>query len=106
MAFTGQENQQIPLSQAKVLTAAFRHANPPGVKIGGYFSNNAIQSVITQVNCVGIRYYYGLDSSSNPVLVITGVDANQNDLYNGILIEMSLPCPSYCSTPNPLNSDN
>jgi hypothetical protein len=102
--FTGQENHLIPLAEAAVLTAAYRQASPLQI-IGGFFGADAIQSILTQPLCVGIRYYYGLQPDGTPVMVMVGADANMNDLYQGVIIEMSMPCPKYCSVLNPLNSD-
>jgi hypothetical protein len=39
-----------------------------------------------------------------PVLVVTGVDANKDDLYQGTLAEHADRCPMWCSQGNPLNS--
>ncbi|MFN6036942.1 MAG: hypothetical protein ACK452_00615, partial [Bacteroidota bacterium] len=63
-----------------------------------------IESILSQEGVVGIRIYYGLNDIGEKQLIITGVDSDENDLYNGQLAERSLKCPPNCSSNNPLNS--
>jgi hypothetical protein len=103
MTFTGHENHDIPLSEASQWTANYRNANPNEVK-AHYFGGDAIQSVLAQTNCVGLRIYYALTDTGAKQLVIVGVDANQNDLVNGIILDRSILCPPDCGAANSLNS--
>jgi hypothetical protein len=103
MSFTGNEDHLMPVEDAAELTANYRNAHP-GEIMGGFFGRDAIQSILSQPGCVGIRYYYGSQIDGTPVLVMVGADANMNDLWTGTIIEMSMPCPNFCSTTNPLNS--
>ncbi len=104
MSFTGDENHSLTLIKAAEMTARFRHSVPAGSKIGGFFGRNAIEAILAQNGCVGIRYYYGLDSNNKPVIILVGVTSDENDLHSGELAEISFPCPEYCATNNPLNS--
>lgn len=103
MSFTGEENHSISLKDAAALTANFR-ANHPGAVFGEYFSKKAILEILSQPDCVGIRIYFGEDDNKVTHSVITGLDKDENDLYNGSLAELSKQCPPFCSLPNPLNS--
>jgi hypothetical protein len=96
----------IPLDDAAGLTANFRtsHNNDPATIRGGYFSRGIIDQILAQSGCVGIRYYYGLDATNQPCLVLTGVDASDNDQYNETLAEMAIACPPrWPAQYNPLN---
>lgn len=104
MAFTGKENHSISLDDAAHLTKNYRDNNPPGITLGHYFGRDAIDAILAQDECVGIRIYYGLTDEGTKQLVITGVDADKNDLYDGVLAERSILCPPDCGTLNPLNS--
>ena len=104
MSFTGDENHSISLTEAAGMTERYRNSVHAGDKIGGFFGRNAIESILAQTGCVGIRYYYGLNQYNKPVLVLVGVTSNGDDLYNGELAEISFPCPEYCAADNPLNS--
>ena len=105
MPFSGNENHFVGITEAEQLTANYRNANPNAL-LGGFFGQAAIQAVLSQPGCVGIRYYFAQNADGTPTLVLTGTDANMNDLWQGIVLDMSMPCPRFCSTPNPLNSSN
>jgi hypothetical protein len=106
--FTGSEKHDIKFAAAGVMTSAYRQSVPAGEIIGGFFGREAIEEILNQHGCVGIRYYYGLDANGQKVLVLVGTDANENDLAdeaNGhVCMEASIPCPNRCSTANVLNS--
>lgn len=103
MMFTGNEDHSISLEDASALTANFRNSAGQGAVLGGYFSKTIIQDLLDQQDCVGLRYYYGKDNDGVPQLVISGVNAAGEDLYNGALGNRSMPCPPYCGPWNPLN---
>ena len=102
--FTGNENHDITLDEAAALTKKYRDSVPDGSRKGAFFGRAAIEAILAQADCVGIRYYHGINDRGEPVLVLTGADANENDLFNGALAELAVPCPTMCSTANPLNS--
>lgn len=103
MSFTGNEDHSISLTDASTLCANYRQNNPGAIK-AHFFGKTAIQDILNQTNCVGIRIYYGEDSGGNKQLVVVGTDANENDLTGGYLAERSITCPPYCggTTTNPL----
>lgn len=103
MPFTGDENHQISIHDASELTANYRNNHPNAIK-ALFYGKTSIQSILNQVNCVGIRIYYAQDQANEPTMVIVGTDANGNDIVNGILAEFGIKCPSNCGNPNPLNS--
>jgi hypothetical protein len=100
----GHENHEISLSEAAALTARYRqHIGTDQIK-GGFFGRDALIAILDQENCIGIRYYYGLDDNNKQVMVLVGVDAEEQDIINGELAERSLMCPPYCGDNNELNS--
>lgn len=104
MSFTGNEDHNIPLSTAANWTKNYRTANPGSTK-GHFFGKDAIQAILTQNNCVGMRIYYALDETGKKQLIVVGTDASENDLFNGLLAERSIDCPPTCGINNPLNSN-
>jgi hypothetical protein len=102
--FTGNENHNISLADAATLTKAYRSSVSAGSRKGGFFGRTAIETILAQANCVGIRYYHGIDSRGEPVIILVGVDANENDLTGGQLLEFAIPCPNQCGAANVLNS--
>jgi hypothetical protein len=101
--FTGHEDHDFPLDTAAAWTKFYREANPGATK-GHYFGKDAINSILEQASCVGIRIYYALDDTEKKHLIVVGVQANGNDLVNGLLAERSIDCPPTCGIDNPLNS--
>jgi len=104
MAFTGHEDHSISLSTAASYTKNYRDSNPNQVK-GHFFGRDAIEDALDQTGCVGIRIYYGVDETGKKQLIIVGVNADENDLYNGIILDRSIQCPPNCGIANPLNSN-
>lgn len=102
MSFNPDENHTITLAAASVMTAAYRNANI-NPKIGGFFGKDAIQAILDQPTCVGLKFYFALDNG-NLTLVLCGATADENDLYQGYLAEDCKTDPPHHSINNPLNS--
>jgi len=101
MAFTGNEAEKFPLVTATEWTKNYRKANPNGIK-AHFFGMNIIKEILAQPTCVGIRCYYALDEKGIQQLIMVGADSNEDDMYNGIIAEVSYPCPPYCGNGSPL----
>jgi hypothetical protein len=93
--FTGTEGEEISLETASAWTANFRSEHPYSIK-ALYYGRNILLDMLDQENCVGLRFYFAIDSEGAKQLVIVGVDADGNDLYNGIVADRGKPCPTYC----------
>jgi hypothetical protein len=104
MSFTGNENHNISLTDASALTANFRTGKPANTILGFFYGKQAIQNILNQEDCVGIRIYYAQESNGSPKMVIVGVKANQDDIHNGLIAEFGNPCPNMCGNLNALNS--
>ncbi len=102
MSFNPNQDHSISLAEAAALTKAYRDANP-GAKIGGFFGKAAIEAILNQPECVGLKFYYAIENGV-PALVLCGAKADQDDLYQGSLAERELKDPPLNSSPNPLNS--
>ena len=105
MSYTGNENHSVTLSEAAEMTANFRATAAADATIAHMFGKQAISDILAQANCVGIRIYYAINDDDEKQLVICGVLANGNDIYEGLLADRSFLCPTACSDENPLNSD-
>ncbi len=104
MSFTGHEDHSISLATAAAWTKNYRDKNSGATK-GHFFGKDAINSILAQSGCVGIRLYYALDDAGAKQIILVGADANENDLYNGVLAERSIICPPMCGGGNPLNGN-
>jgi hypothetical protein len=97
----------ITLVNAAAKTSAFRSSYPNRVK-AIVVSQNDLSPILGQTGCVGVRFYFSLEdtSDSNSLnLVAVGIDNNGNDMTSGIMKNSGNPCPPYCSQTNSLNSD-
>lgn len=99
------ENHSITLEEAKALTKRYRDSSSFGGRNGGFFGADTLRRMLDQTDCVGIRYYYGLDADNAQLLVLVGATEDGEDLYNQELAEVSVPCPSICDNTSPLKID-
>ncbi|CAI8155807.1 MAG: Uncharacterised protein [Flavobacteriales bacterium UBA4585] len=87
----------ISLDEAKQMTHAYQSAAQfQGLTVASMIDKEAYQLVINQPNCVNIRTYFGLNSEEKLTIVIVGVDANGEDMTDGVLLNMATNCPIFC----------
>lgn len=75
--------------------------DPATAMKGGAFHREAIDKILAQKNCVGIRIYFAKLDDATPTFVVVGVDNNGDDLSEGIIAEAIIPCPPFCGDLNP-----
>ncbi len=102
MAFTGNEGAYITIAQGNAWTTSYRNANPTAVK-AHFYGKTKLNEVLNQTGCVGIRMYRAIDDTGALQLVLVGVNANEQDLTAGLILERSLLCPPYCDGFSSLN---
>ena len=105
MSFTGNENHDFTLTEASEWTANFRAAHPSSI-LGHFFGKTALEAVLAQTGCVGIRIYYALDDGGAKQLIVVGVDSSEDDMTAGLIKERSCPSPPYSGGKNCLNGDD
>ena len=71
-----------------------------------FFGRDAIEAILAQDKCVGIKFYFAMDEASEPrlTLVLVGAEANEDDQVNGRIADFALPCPNHCGAVNKLNT--
>ena len=104
MPLPEKNNQTITLAEATKYTSAFRRQSSPDAIKAGLFWKEHVQTLLDQASCVAMRYYHALNEIGSPVIVLIGVDSDGNDITNGTILEIGLPCPPFCSSNNQLNS--
>lgn len=104
MAFTGNEAEEFPLETAAKWTKNYRDTMKPGDPKAHFVGVNMIDKILNQRGVVGIRIYYALDDAGKKQLILVGTDADENDLYEGVILERTAWCPPFCGGGNPLNS--
>lgn len=103
MAFKGNENHAITRPAAKAMINKFQTSTQfKGIK-GGFFGKDAIFAILSQTNCVGIRYYHAHDDKGQHTIVLVGEDNKGTCLSNGTLAEIGPLCPPFCPDGDPLD---
>lgn len=109
--FTGEEDHSITLAAAEQMMTVFQKDNPYKT-YAWYFSRKAIEQLLAQEGCVGIRIYGGLKQDGQFSPVLFGVAPEGKDLVGGGLskaifdstgvgpMEVAIPCPPYCPEPD------
>ena len=93
----------IDLTEAKEMTNSYQAAFPNEPKCF-FVGSDKLQSVIDQDGCVGVRMYRAFDVVRNEQnVVMVGVDANGNDMTDGLLLDRLKPCPQDCDSNSPLS---
>jgi hypothetical protein len=94
---------RISLTGAAALTKAYRDAQVSDVKAGAIAKDQLLQ-LLNQSGCVGMRIYLGREPDGTPTVVLAGMDASDNDMTKGVILEQWWPCPPLCGAANSLNS--
>ncbi len=102
MSLTGFEDHKIELEKARSMIRQYQETSALGTIKGGFFGKSALLTILSQKDCIGIRYYFGRDEAENISLVLVGVDANENDMSDGEIAERQWDCPPHCSMNNAL----
>jgi hypothetical protein len=70
--------------------------NDPGI-IGGVFDISAINDISSQPEVMGLRYYYGYDSTTRQrTLILVGTDQYGDDTnFTAVLRERAFTAPPY-----------
>jgi hypothetical protein len=93
----------ISLSEAATMTHAYQNAPQfQGLTKSCMMDNGSYQQLMTQPGCEGVRTYFALDDTNKLTIVVVGVDANGNDMTNGIILERAHTCPINCPNNSPL----
>lgn len=97
--FSGNSDHAITLDQAKALVkrqrehqSAIRGSDPQCE----FFGRAALERILAQPGCAGIRIYHGRNDKGQHTLVLVGADGTGSDQLDGTIAEEGLPCPPAC----------
>ena len=95
--FTGKEPHDIDAEKATGLIKAWRADKAAAGKAHGhFFGRDALQKLLEQAGCVGIRMYHARQDKGSETLVLVATDADGRDMWTGSIAEESKPCPPFC----------
>lgn len=86
-------DHKIAITEARELVDRRRRA---AEQPAGAFKREALERLLHQTGCAGIRVYYGMHPDGQPALVLVGVDEYGEEMLDGELAERSFPCPPFC----------
>ncbi len=69
---------------------------------GGHFPREVIDQILAQKGCAGVRFYFGTKTDGTLAVVLVGMDENEKDMSDGVLIEDHYPCPPFCDATSSL----
>jgi hypothetical protein len=93
----------ITLQEAITMTHAYQNSPQfAGLTKAGLISATAVQDLLNQPGCVGVRIYFALNAYNNLTLVLVGTDTNENDMTSGIILDKLKDCPPICNFDSPL----
>lgn len=91
--------------QTKRYCKAIEEGDPKQGLLAGYFPKEAVDVILHQVNCTGIRVYNGIDKNGEETFLLVGVDSEGEDIILGIIKGYPFECPPYCPKGSPLVCD-
>lgn len=106
-------DHRVSLKEAVEMVKRFRSSPAPqalgradsaGAFRAGMLPRAAVEDLLSQKGCEGVRIYPAHMADGSPTLVLVGVDGNGNDMTAGIILEKVAPCPPYCPGDSPLDS--
>jgi hypothetical protein len=100
----GPGRHEISREQAKAYLGAWQRGRAQGAVLGGYLDRDVLDKILAQPGCVGVRYYNARHPEGRDTIVLVGVDAQEQDLWDGTIAEELLPCPPHCA-PNSLTAE-
>jgi hypothetical protein len=96
-----QGNHLISVAIAAAMTARSRSKNPNSIR-GWLFDRRALDALLSQPGCAGIRIYRALNEEGAEQVVLVGTDDMANDILpptvdgDGVVAELAWPCPPAC----------
>ncbi len=104
MPFTGNEGTFVTRAEARTMTQSFQNSTSFNSIKGGFYGKNKILAILNQPNCVGIRYYYGMNDKGEPVIVLVGEDNKGMCMSDDNVLELGPFCPPFCPESNSLDA--
>jgi hypothetical protein len=98
---TSRDKHWIDLKSAVELTTQWRKRQPEAPKAIA-FDRAALERILKQEHCAGVRCYFAAKADTTWTLVLVGINAKGQDLASGEIAEEGNPCPPDCDSSSPL----
>jgi len=77
-----------------------KYAGRSGAIDPGAYGRKIFDMMLEHPECVGLRFYPGVDEEGNVTLLFCGVNAEGNDILVGTIGDIPWRCPPFCSGGN------
>jgi hypothetical protein len=95
-------DHRISLEQAVAIARNYRNAGVTSRWPIFGFSRQALDDMLGQGGCAGIRIYPAQHDDGSLTVVLVGVDEGGSDMTQGVLAQVPWDCPPYCDEASPL----
>ena len=95
--FKGNEPHEVPPERGKSYIRTWLAAHPNTPIRAHFFGRQVLMKLLREPGVVGLRFHHAQSEQGAETLVITGVDSDGKDLWEGTVAEQALPCPPLCS---------
>jgi hypothetical protein len=101
MAFKGTEGKKISLQKARTMIGGHQKSKAftatPKVRAvkGGFYGKKTLLKILSQRNCVGIRYYHAVNARKQHTIVLVGED-HTGKVLTRLMINDGPLCPPDC----------
>ncbi|TGE16766.1 hypothetical protein [Hymenobacter elongatus] len=106
--FDGNEGTIVTVTAAAAVTHNYNECPDDSKPVfkGQFFGKNKLKDLIDDCGSefIGIRIYNAMDANGEGGFVLVGVKADQNDLYDNIILADGPSCPPCCAPNSPLNN--
>ena len=96
MPFTGSEGSAISRDVARTLINNFQQSALFQDIKGGFIGRDILLKILEQQDCVGVRYFFALNDSDLPTIVLVGEDSKGVLQADGTIAEEFPLCPPFC----------
>jgi hypothetical protein len=88
-------NHRISAKEAAEYTKRHRDHDPEGVRSHAFHKDQVLE-LLGHPGCVGLRIHHARTKDGAPTVVLTAMDAADNDLPGASPLENPFPCPPFC----------
>lgn len=89
-------DHRITLARAVADTKRHRGGGAHRAGDSGAFNSKALQELLAQPGCAGMRFYMGRNERGDRSVILVGVDETGNNMSSGLVLDSHFPCPPYC----------
>jgi hypothetical protein len=108
MKHTNMTNNPHEITLQEAITMTHAYQNTPqfaGQTKAGLITASAVQDLLNQPGCLGVRIYFALNTNNDLTTVMVGTNSTGEDMTDGILLNKNQNCPPWCSPSSELQID-